>query len=92
MGGEPVGVGGRVPEGHPVNAAATMERQAVVQVAASRFVTIELASAMTGLTEKAIRRKIEDGVWAEGKHFRRRDNRVFIDMREYELWVEKGMA
>lgn len=75
-----------------MNVAATMERQAVVQVAAARFVTIDLASGMSGLTEKAIRRMIEDGVWAEGKHYRRRHGRVFIDMREYELWVEKGMA
>lgn len=71
---------------------ATMERPTVVQVAPARFVTIDLASAMSGLTEKAIRRMIEDAVWAEGKHYRRRHGRVYIDMKEFELWVEKGTA
>lgn len=70
-----------------MNATATMERPAAVKVAPARFVTIDLAATLSGLTEKAIRRKIEEGVWAEGKHYRRRDNRVFIDMIEYEKWV-----
>ena len=70
-----------------MTASATMERQPVVQVAPARFVTIDLASVMSGLTEKAIRRMIEDGVWAEGKHYRRRHGRVFVDMQEFERWV-----
>ena len=69
-----------------------MERPAVVQVAPARFVTIDLASAISGLTEKAIRRMIEDAVWAEGKHYRRRHGRIYVDMKEFELWVEKGTA
>jgi hypothetical protein len=55
----------------------------------SRYVLIEVASAKTGLTKKAIQRKIERGEWIEGKHFRRRDGRVFIDMVAYEAWVEQ---
>lgn len=70
--------------------AVTMDRLPVVQMLPARFVTIELASSLTGLTEKAIRRMIEDSVWAEGKHYRRRHGRVLIDMKGYELWVEKG--
>ena len=38
-----------------------------IQLAPARFVTIELAARLIGLTEKAIRRKIEDGIWAEGR-------------------------
>jgi len=57
-------------------------------VAPARFVTIPLAATITGLTAKAIERKIEKGEWAEGIHYRRRDGRTFIDMRGFERWVE----
>lgn len=44
------------------------------------YVTIAKFSADTGDSEKAVRRKIEEGVWIEGRHFRRApDNRVLID-------------
>jgi hypothetical protein len=58
----------------------------------SRFVTIELASALTGLTEGAIRMKIARGVWLEDRQFVRRDGRVMIDMKGYEQWAESGRA
>jgi hypothetical protein len=60
-----------------------------VQITPARFVTIDLAVKLTGLTEKAIRRKMERGIWAEGIHFRKRDGGIFIDLRGYERWVEK---
>lgn len=60
-------------------------------VAPARLVRISLAATVTGLTEKAIRRKIEDGVWAEGKHYHRRGGGVYIDLRAYERWVETGL-
>lgn len=62
----------------------------MLRVAPARFVTIELAEVVIGLTAKAIRRKIEDGIWAEGKQYRRRDGRVFVDLRGFETWVEHG--
>ena len=40
------------------------------------------------MTQKAIRRKIERNVWAEGIHFRRRDGGIFIDLPAVEKWVE----
>ena len=58
----------------------------------ARFVTIELAEKLTGLSQKAIRRKIEEGVWVEGRQYRRRDGRIFVDIRGFERWVEKGLA
>jgi hypothetical protein len=61
-------------------------------VAAARWVTIRLAAQMTGLTEKAIRRKIERGIWLEGVHWRRADGGIFIDMQRYNTWVEKATA
>lgn len=62
-----------------------------IHLSPARFVTIELASRLIGLSDKAIRRKIEDGIWAEGKQYRRRDGRVFVDLRGVENWVEHGV-
>lgn len=65
--------------------------ETIVQVAAAPYVTIPLAAAITGLTEKAIRRKIEDGKWVEGREYRRSpDGGVFISVKGYQQWVEKG--
>lgn len=63
-----------------------------VQVTPARFVTIELAATLTGLTEKAIRMKIHKGVWLEDRQYVKRDGRVLIDMRGYETWAESGKA
>lgn len=66
----------------------TSASSAVVQVAP--YVTIKMAAAQTGLSEKAIRRKIEDGVWLEGREWRRApDGRLYISMRGYQAWVER---
>jgi hypothetical protein len=55
------------------------------------YVTIPLASIITGLTEKAIRRKIEDGKWLEGlQYVRSPDDGIFISLKGYEQWVLKG--
>lgn len=57
------------------------------------YVTIPVAAAMTGYSPKAIRRKIEAGVWLEGREFRRApDGHVLISVKGYELWVERGRA
>ena len=57
------------------------------------YVTIPVAAAMTGYSVKAIRRKIEAGVWLEGREFRRApDGHVLISVKGYELWVERGRA
>lgn len=47
-----------------------------VQVAPSMYVTIRLASYITGLSEKAIRRKIEDGKWIEKREYRRSPDEI----------------
>lgn len=64
--------------------------QASVLVAPSRFVTIDLAATITGLTPGAIRTKITKGVWTEGIQYMRREGRVFVDLKGYEAWVAKG--
>lgn len=61
-------------------------------LAPANYVTIALAAALTGLSEKAIRRKIEEGIWLERQEYIRKDGHVFISMRGYDRWVEKGRA
>lgn len=54
-----------------------------------RYVRIKKFSELTGNTEKAVRRKIERGVFIEGLHYLRDpDGRIHIDMEAYKAWVE----
>ena len=76
----------------PVKLKAAHPAAAPARVNVARFVTIALASVTTGLTEAAIRRKIQRGVWLEGRHWRKRDGGIFIDMDAYQRWVEKEPA
>lgn len=65
----------------------------VTKVAPAPYVTVALAAMITGLSEKAIRRKIEDGKWVEGREFRRSpDGGIFISLKGYQQWVEKATA
>jgi hypothetical protein len=75
----------------PLQSAANDDK-AAIRIVPSRFVTIELASAMTGLSEGAIRMKIARGIWLEDRQFVRRDGRVMVDMKGYEQWAESGRA
>lgn len=60
---------------------------------ATRYVRLPLFERLTGYTQKAVRRKIEEGVWLEGKQYRRApDGHIIIDMDGYEKWVERAMA
>ena len=50
---------------------------------------IPKAAQVTGYTEKAIRRKIQDGVWLDGYEYHKApDGRITIDMKGYEKWVK----
>lgn len=61
------------------------------QVSPAPYVTIKLAATITGLSEKAIRRKIEDGKWIEGREWRRSpDGGIFISLKGFVAWVEAG--
>lgn len=65
----------------------------VIQVHPSPEVTVSLAATMTGLTEKAIRRKIEDGKWLEGREwFRSPDGGIFISVTGVSKWIKQGPA
>lgn len=57
------------------------------------YVRIALFVEKTGWTDKAVRRKIEEGVWPEGQIWRRApDGSIVISMEGYERWVEVGRA
>ena len=56
-----------------------------------RYVTPFRASALTGLSVKAMEHMRAKGVWAEGVHYRVRNGRIFIDLAAYERWVETGV-
>jgi hypothetical protein len=66
------------------------DQRTITVVAPARFVTIALASAITGFSQGAIRQKIHLGVWIENRHYVRREGRVLIDLRAYEKWAESG--
>ena len=54
-----------------------------------RYVTINRFAELSGYTAKALYNKIESGVWAEGAQYRRApDNRILVDIEEYQKWVE----
>jgi hypothetical protein len=64
---------------------------APVVIGPAPYVVINLAALVTGLSEKAIRRKIEEGVWLEGREYiRGPDNHIYISMKGYAQWVEAG--
>ncbi len=64
---------------------------AAVSAPPAPYVTITVASSITGYSAKAIRRKIENGVWLEGREFRRApDGHVLISLKGYQQWVEQG--
>lgn len=54
-----------------------------------RYVLISKFAADSGYSEKAVRRKIEEGVWIEGRQWRRApDGRILVDVEGVERWVE----
>lgn len=51
-------------------------------IATAPYTTISLPAAITELSGKAIRRKIEDGKWVDGREYRRsHDGGVFISIK-----------
>lgn len=58
-----------------------------------RYVRIVKFCELSGYTEKAVRRKIDDGVWVAGREYRRApDGSLQIDLEGYARWVEAGTA
>lgn len=52
------------------------------------LVKLQLFCEQSGFTDKAIRRKIEDGRWLEHHEYvRAPDGSILIDQEGYELWA-----
>ena len=67
------------------------EKQVVVNSAPR--VVISLAAILTGLTQKAIRRKIEEGKWIAGNEYHRDpDGRIWIEIQRVMQWVVAARA
>lgn len=68
---------------------AEVAAQGAPQIAAAPYLTVALAATITGLSARAIRRKIEDGKWLEGREYRRSpDGGIFISIKGFAAWVE----
>lgn len=64
-----------------------------IHVAPAPYVLIPVAAAITGLTRRAIQRKIADGVWLEGREYRRGpDGHIWISVQGVAKWVESAAA
>ncbi len=62
-----------------------------IRMAPARYVTIKGAAAAMGLSEGSVRKRIERGIWLEGKHWRKApDQRIYVDLRAIEAWIESG--
>lgn len=56
-----------------------------------RWVTIKRAAELTGYTEDAIRHKVKDGTWPQGRIWRKApDNRICINLQEVDQWIESS--
>jgi len=63
----------------------------IVNLMPAPYVTVHLAATLTGLSEKSIRRKIEEGKWLDGREYRRSpDGGIFISIKGYSQWLEKA--
>lgn len=52
------------------------------------WVTIKRFSELSGYTEKAIRNKIDRGVWTNGKHWTKSpDGRIQMNLLAIEQWI-----
>lgn len=55
----------------------------------TRYVKLPRFADLTGYTEKAVRRKIEEGIWRERREFMRApDGHILVNLEGYESWVE----
>lgn len=54
-----------------------------------QWVLIPTFCSLTGYTVKAVQRKIADGVFIQGKHYKKApDGRITMNLQHYYEWVE----
>lgn len=55
----------------------------------SQWVLIKRFAEITGYSENAVRHKVKNGTWLEGRIWRKApDGRIFLNLSEFERWVE----
>lgn len=52
-----------------------------------KWVHIAEFSQVTGITIDAVRGKIKRGIWKSGVIYKKVDNRMMINLVEYEKWI-----
>jgi len=55
-----------------------------------RWVLLGRFCELTGYTKKSVYALIRNGRWVIDKHFTKRNRRYFINILEFERWVERG--
>lgn len=61
----------------------------IIGIAPARYVRLPLFESISGYTQKAVRRKIDEGVWLEGQEYLRApDGRILVDLEGYYKWAE----
>jgi hypothetical protein len=59
------------------------------RIASAKYVTVKLYALISGKSEGAIRKKIERGIWLEGRHYRRDpEGCIWINTEGVESWLE----
>lgn len=54
-----------------------------------RYVTVNRAAELLGMSPAAVRKRIERGVWLENREWRRGpDGRLYVDLKGLERWIE----
>lgn len=57
----------------------------------SRWVLINRFAEITGYSEDAVRHKVKNGTWSQGRIWRKApDGRILVNLEEFERWVESG--
>jgi hypothetical protein len=65
------------------------ELRKMTTVQAAPYVTLELFATISGYTEKAVRRKLEEGVWVVGREVvKAPDGRILVSLHGFARWAE----
>lgn len=54
-----------------------------------KWIKMEKFCELTGYTRKAIERKRQEGIWIEGKHWKKApDRHIMINLEEFNQWID----
>lgn len=57
----------------------------------SQWVLVKRFAEITGYSENAVRHKVKNGTWIQGRLWRKApDGRIFLNLSEFERWVESN--